>query len=212
MSRELPRAKFVAAFFLTAFIFLVIVVTNNYFNEAKLNHLNSVYNNIRIDALNAEVQYEIISENPCIALDFAPISNELAELGDKLTDMESQLGKKNQQVLDLKKYYSILEIRQWLFVKKASKQCNANATPVLFFYSNENDCSDCESQGFVLNYIRKSQPNVYVYSFDVNLDTSSIKTLKLSYNITMTPSLVIRDKTYLGFHDADKIVEILRTN
>ncbi len=211
MKREIPRAKFAAAFFMTAFIFLLIIITNNYFNEAKLNQLNSLYNNIRIDALNAEVQYEIISENPCLALNFDPISNELFSLGEKLTKMEEDLGKTNIQVLDLKKYYSILEIRQYLFVKKSSMQCNKQATPILFFYSNENDCADCESQGFVLNYIRNAVNNTYVYSFDVNLDSSATKALKLSYNVTSVPTLVIKDKAYPGFKNSEEILKIIKT-
>jgi hypothetical protein len=207
--REVPKAKFLAAFFLTAFIFLLIIVTNNYFNEIKINQLNSIYNNLRIDALNAEIQYEIISENPCVALNFDPISNELAELGDKLTSMETQLGKQNQQVLDLKKYYSILEIRQWLFVKKVSQECGKDAIPVLYFYSNEEDCATCDSQGFVLNYLKSTMPNVYIYSFDVNLDSSAVRTLKATYSITTAPSLVIREQLYVGFRDSDELLRIL---
>ena len=197
MHREIPKSRFIAAFFITAFVFLLIVVTNNYINDAKLNKLNSIYDDIRIDSLNAEVQYELISENPCIALNFDPITKELFELGQKLTTMEDNLGKNNQQVLDLKKYYSILEVRQYLFVKKASKQCGKNATPILYFYSNELDCKDCDSQGFVLNYVRNSLPNIYVYSFDLNLDTSPIKALKIGHNITSVPSIVVYDNTYI---------------
>lgn len=208
--RNIPKSRFLAAFLLTAIVFLLIIITNNYFNEARMNKLNSIYNDIRIDALNAEVQYEIISENPCMALDFDPISNELFDLGGKLTEMETSLGKKNNQVLDLKKYYSILEIRQYLFVKKASEQCNKTAVPILFFYSNEEDCGTCENQGFVLGYVKKSMPNVQIYSFDVNLDSIAVKTLITRHNITNTPSLVIYDKTYDGFNDADKILNITR--
>ncbi len=210
MHREIPKSRFIAAFFITAFIFLLMVVTNKYINDAKLNQLSNIYNDIRLDSLNAEVQYELISENPCIALDFDPVTEELFELGKKLTTMEDSLGKNNQQVLDLKRYYSILEIRQYLFVKKASKQCDKNATPILYFYSNEQDCKDCESQGFVLNYVRNAVQNVYVYSFDINLDSSPIKTLKAGYNITSVPSLVISEKTYPGFKDSDQVIDIIK--
>lgn len=210
MDRKFPKSKFIAAFCLTGFIFLLIITTNNYFNEAKLNQLNAIYNNIRIDSLNAEVQYEILSQNPCLALNFGPMNSELFDLGNKLTDMEERLGKTNSQVLDLKKYYSILESRQWLFVKKASKECKQNATAILFFYSNQDDCSDCDSQGFVLNYIRKTLPNVYIYSYDVNLDSTPIEALKLNYNITSVPALVVNERTYLGFKDTDELIAILK--
>src|SRR3989344_5141606 len=142
--REIPRAKFMAAFFLTAFIFVLVLLTNNYFNEIRLNRLNSIYSDTKIDVMDAEMQYNILSESPCIALNFEPMTDELFELGNKLTDMEDQLGKNNKEVLNLKKYYSILETRQWLFIKKASKECKIDAKPILFFYSNEEYCRDCE--------------------------------------------------------------------
>jgi len=207
--RSIPRDRFLAAFFLTAFIFVLAILLNNYFNEIRLNRLNSIYNDARIDVMNAEVQYNILSENPCLALNFEPMTNELFELGGKLTTMEDRLGKDNEEVLNLKKYYSILEAKQWLFLKKASKECKINTKPILFFYSNEEDCKNCEQQGFVLSYIRKISKDVYVYSFDANLDTSAIRALKLTYNITDVPSLVVDDNTYMGFMDADDLFEIL---
>jgi hypothetical protein len=210
MQRDFHKARIIAAFSITVLIFVLIFVANNYFNEIKMNQLNSMYNNIRIDSLNAEVEYQVLSENPCAALNFEPIGNELFDLGSKLSIMENQLGKENQQVLDLKKYYSILQIRQWLFVKKASVQCSSNTTPILFFYSNAGDCDDCESQGFVLNYIRKDRPNTYVYSFDMNLDSSAIGALKISYNITSVPAILIKDKVYYGYRDADNISQLIK--
>ncbi len=207
--RNIPKIRFLTAFFLAAFIFLLIILVNNYFSEAKLSRLNSIYNDARIDVMDADVQYSILSENPCQALNFEPMTNELFELGNKLTTMEERLGKNNKEVLDLKKYYSILEARQWLFLKKASKECKINTKPILFFYSNEEDCGDCEQQGFVLSYIRKALPDVYVYSFDTNLNISAIRALKLNYNITQVPSLVINDKTYIGYMDTDILISTM---
>lgn len=174
-----------------------------------MNEVKKIYNDIRMDALNAEAQYEILSENPCLMMSFDPISSELFELGNKLTDMETTLGKTNEQVLDMKKYYSILEARHWLFVKKVSKQCGADATPILFFYSNLGDCDDCESQGFVLNYVRKTIQNTQIYSFDVNLDSSAVMALKATYNISSVPSIIIRENKYEGFKDSDFVIKIL---
>ncbi|MBN2421554.1 hypothetical protein JXB27_04715 [Candidatus Woesearchaeota archaeon] len=210
MKRELHKAKLIAALSLTVLIFLMIIVTNNYFNEMRMNEVKKIYNDIKMDAMNAEAQYEILSENPCLMMSFDPISSELFELGNKLTDMETTLGKTNEQVLDMKKYYSILEARHWLFVKKVSKQCNSSATPILFFYSNLEDCPDCESQGFVLNYVRKTIPNTQIYSFDVNLDSGAVSALKANYNVTEVPSIVIKEQKYTGFRDSDSVMEIIK--
>lgn len=209
--RYIRKSKYIAALAVTAFIFLLIITANNYFDQIRMNRINSIYQEVRLDTLGAELQYELISENPCVALDYAPFTNELYELGEKLTFMEEQLGKNNQQVLELKEYYSLLEIRHWLFIKKSMQECNDHGNLILYFYSNKGDCNKCEDQGYVLNYIHEKYPNTHIYSFDSNLDNSALQTLKKTYEINETlPSMIINDKVYTGFKDREEIEAIIK--
>ncbi|MFC1728404.1 hypothetical protein ACFLZ7_03000 [Nanoarchaeota archaeon] len=207
--RYVRKSKYVAAFAATAFIFLLIITANNYFDQLRLNRLNNIYQEVRLDTLGAELQYQLFSENPCGALDYVPFTEELYDMGEKLTFMEDRLGKNNQQVLDLKEYYSLLELRHWLFLKKALNDCNIGGNLILYFYSNKGDCSSCEDQGYVLSYIHNKYPETYIYSFDFNLDSSALKTLKATHNITTTPALVINEETYSGFMDRGDIEEYI---
>lgn len=208
--RYIRKSKYIAALAVTAFIFLLIINVNSYFDELRLNKLNNIYNEVRMDTMGAELQYQLISENPCVALDYAPFTEELYDLGEKLTFMENSLGKNNQQVLDLKEYYSLLEIRHWLFLKNAIQECNINTNIILYFYSNKGNCDKCENQGYVLSYIHEKYNNTKIYSFDYNIDNSAITTLKKTYNLTAElPVMIINEETYYGFKDRTDIENII---
>ena len=62
---------------------------------------------------------------------------------------------------------------------------------ILYFYSNKEDCNDCEQQGYVLSYIKKKYPSVRVYSFDINIENQAIDIIKENYDINIAPSVVI---------------------
>lgn len=208
--REIVKSKYIAAFAITALVFLLVIVFDNYFNQMKMDRLNNLYQEVRLDTLGAELQYQLISENPCTSLNYAPFTEELYKIGQKLDFMEEQFGKNNQEVLDLKEYYSLLEIRHWLYLKKATKQCDIDANLILYFYSNKGDCDACEDQGFVLNYIHDKYPNTYIYSFDFNLDNSALTTLKTTNLVNTTPTLIVNDKAYYGFKDRADIENMIK--
>jgi hypothetical protein len=133
-------------------------------------------------------------------LNSSEITSELYQIGARLDFMESEMGQDNRQVLGLKEYYHLLEIRHWLFLKKAKEECNRDYNLILYFYSNKGDCPKCQDQGNVLTYLHRKYPRLNIYSFDVNIDNPALKTIKSLYDIKGTPPiLVINDQTYSGF-------------
>ncbi len=66
----------------------------------------------------------------------------------------------------LKKYYSILEIKHWLLVKKTAKECKVNIGSIVYLYGDKKNCPNCENQGYVLTTLREKYPFLRVYSFD----------------------------------------------
>jgi len=150
-----------------------------------------------------------MAENPCTFLDSPELNEELYEMNSKLANMETELGKQNPEVLELKDYYSLLEIRHWLFTKKIKEECHENKTIILFFYSNLGDCDDCDQQGFILTYLRKKYPQTVVYAFDINIQNSALNTVKQMYDIKTTPTLIIDDKVYPKFMKKEEIEELI---
>lgn len=210
--RKISKNKYLLAFFISASVFVIGILVGAVITNSKFNTLNLAQQDIRAQILALETQYSIAEANPCSFVDFSDLSKELYTMGDSLTLLEGQLGKTNKNVLELVKYYSILEIRHFLFLKSVNEKCSKNYRLVLFFYSNNEDlCGVCDQQGYILSFVRKKYPNlnIHVYSFNADIDNPAISTLKHYYNISEVPSLVINEKTYPGYQDIDFIESIL---
>ena len=210
--RKISTGKYLIAFVISASIFTIGILIGNLMSNSKLNSIDNFQQKIRTQVLTLETQYLIAYQNPCNFIDFPELNEELYTLSDNLGDLETDLGKNNKKVLELVEYYSLLEARHWLFLKDVSKKCGKNLNLILFFYSNDdNKCSDCSVQGYVLTNLRKKYPeeNIYVYSFNVDLSNRVVNTLMNLYNVKKGPSLVINDKLYQGFKDRAEIEKIL---
>jgi hypothetical protein len=111
-----------------------------------------------------------------------------------------------------KKYYSLLEIKDYLLSKKLVEKCGKAKKPVfiIYFYSNQGDCPDCGREGYVLTRLKEIYPDLRVYSFDYHLDLSVIDSMKKIYKVdNVLPALVIEDKTYTGFKSIEELTDLL---
>lgn len=200
--------KYFLVLLITILIFVSGMLMGSYFNSQKMNDLELLQRDLTTSSFDNELQYLLIEDAPCDYVNSTPVLDELYELSTKLDFMESLLGPKNVEVLRLKSYYSLLQIRYWRFMNKINSECDRYKNNILYFYSNDGDCPSCEEQGYVLTYIRKKYPNVQVYSFDSNLNLGSIEALKLRFDINQTPSIVINGNlTHNGFMQAREIID-----
>lgn len=117
----------------------------------------------------------------------------------------------NQQDFNnLKREYTLAQVRYWLLAKKAKDVCNRDIISVLYFYSSQNTCQQCNNQGFILTYAKKMfGDSLLIFSFDSGFKEEPLIDLMLkTYNISSYPSLVIGDKKY-GFTDTNQLIGIL---
>ncbi|MDP4020622.1 MAG: hypothetical protein Q8P58_01070, partial [Candidatus Adlerbacteria bacterium] len=125
-----------------------------------------------------ETQFELLGNLDCELLGEHPVlSEELSNLAERLSYTENSLGDKNEQVIQLKKQYSLLQIKDYLLMQEISRKCGSKPVFVLYFYSNEGDCTDCSRAGEVLTYLRGEYPGLRVYSFDYHLELGALETL-----------------------------------
>jgi hypothetical protein len=202
--------KYVFVFVLTTLIFVIGLFLGSMITTRNLTKLDKMEQDIKVQTMAIELQYQLISENPCSVSNSTSISKELYLLSDRLDYMENTLGIDDLRVLSLKEYYSILEIRHWLMLKKINEKCNPRNNLILYFYSNKGECNNCEEQGYALTYIRKKYPNVMVYTFDINSENVAVETIKDIYiKSEDLPVLIINDKVYYGFKDSGQIESLL---
>ncbi|MBW2993580.1 thioredoxin family protein [Candidatus Woesearchaeota archaeon] len=206
--KRISKTKYVAVFATTTLIFIIGMYLGNLISTEKINRLTDIEQEIKTKTMDMELQFLLLSEDPCSISDFTKLSDELYQIGKKLSYMETQLGMDDENVIRLKDYYSLLEIRHWLFFKKVKEQCSRDIDFILYFYSADN-CNDCEQQGYILTYLRKNNPSLKVYSFDINLKNFALDTIKGKYDIVKTPSIVINDELYTGFISKDKLETLI---
>ncbi len=212
---EISWKKYLFSFLITATIFASALYLSNFFAEKKLDEIRNIQDKIAIDILSSETHFSLLEEYSCKELGTGSLSEELGELEEKLSYTESQRGYDDPEVVTLKKYYSLLEIKDYLLMNKISEKCKKTPVSIIYFYSTDNNCPDCEKEGYVLTHLRQNYPDLRVYSFDYNLDVSAVKTLisvnKIGKDL---PALIIKDKAYYGFksvEDLEKIIPELKT-
>ena len=117
----MPWTKYLLAFLITAFIFATASIANNFFNTKRIAEIRSIEESISIDILSLETQFDLLQEQSCKNIsEDSVLSRELDTLARKLSYAEAQLGADNEEVLRLKRHYSLLEIKDLLLMQKVS--------------------------------------------------------------------------------------------
>jgi hypothetical protein len=200
--------KYFVVLLLTAGIFTISWYVSVYFNQRRIVEIRDVQQKVATDILSAETDFSLLQELSCDAINESTTSEELASLASRISFTEQSV--QGDQIDVLKKQYTLLQVKDYLLKKRISERCKTPLSTVLYFYGTDKKCDDCTKQGYVLDAIRTERPDVRVYSFDYNLDLSTIKALRSVYNIGETlPALVINGKTYSGYQSLEQLRAIL---
>ena len=207
--RKINKTRYLAVFASVTLIFLFGILMGQMINEYKMSEFSTQQRNLRTYLLSLTLQTELASKYIC-DIDVFGLTREKVKMGQELDFLENRLGKDNDGIIELKKEYSLLSIRQWLLVEKTKEVCDRDITTILYFYSNVENASICESQGYILDYLYRKYPeSVAIYAFDRDIDTPALNTIKSIYDITEVPSLVINGKLYPGLQGKEKIESII---
>jgi hypothetical protein len=210
MNKTIDYKKYLFSFLITSVIFGTAIYLSNYFGQKKIEEIRNIQDKISIDILSSETQFSLLEESSCENVGTGSLSTELSNLEAKLSYTENERGVDDPEVVTLKKYYSLLEIKDYLLMNKISEKCKKTPLSIIYFYSNSDSCGDCEKEGYVLTRLRETYPDLRVYSFDYDMDLSAIKTL-ISINKVKNelPALVIKGKVYYGFKNVEDVEKLI---
>jgi hypothetical protein len=213
MKSNLDWKKYLIVLLITAGLFGTAIYLSNYFGNQKINQLKTIQDQISIDVLSSETQFSLLSELSCKDISDSVFSDELSELGNKLQWSQDNLGN-TAEVSYLQKYYSLLEIKDYLLTKQISTRCGVKAAFILYFYTTAANCSLCQQESLVLSTLRTEYPDLRVYSFDYSTDLSAVTSMLQIYKIkdTALPALVINDNVMTGFHGIDELDTIIQNS
>lgn len=212
MQQGLTARKYILVFFITLGIFAVIFLFSDYLYNHRITQVKTIEDNINRNILESEIQYALLADASCDTDEGGNplLINELNNLTKRLAYMEDQRGADDPEVVSLKKYYSLLQIKDYLLLRERAKQCGEKPLSIIYFYSNAGDCTDCKKMGYVLTSMREDYDKLHVYAFDYNIGLSVIDTLKSIYKLEdRFPVLIINRKPYYGFKTRQEIEELI---
>ncbi len=206
-------SKYILSLVITIAMFGTAFYLSSRFNDARIADIRNAENQLSLNLLSNETQYELLGEQDCESITKNPgLSDVLNSLASRLSYAEEHLGATDSEVITLKKQYSLLEIKDYLLMQKIAAKCGTKTRPVfvLYFYSNAGNCTDCAREGAVLTYLRQTYPLLRVYSFDYQLDLSAVKTLISMRDIGPNmPVLIINNRMPVhGFKNVNDILKI----
>ena len=212
MNQGVSTKKYVLVFFITLGIFALVFLLSEYLYNNRIGQVKTIEDNINRSILESEIQYSLLADASCdIDQNENPVLiGELNSLTKRLASMEDQRGTDDPEVTSIKKYYSLLEAKDYLLLRERAKVCQDKPLSVLYFYSNKGDCEDCKKMGYVLTSMREDYGELHVYAFDYNLGLSVIETLKSIYKLeNRLPVIIVNRKPYYGFKTREEIEQLI---
>lgn len=205
------KKRYIYTFIITLAIFFFSIWLSNGFSNKKVQSLRDLESRINLDILSVETRFSLLQKTSCEHI----VNNDNSKINDigfnedlnnvalKIKSLENQLGYANDDVISLKKYYSLLQIKDYLLAKEFHDRCKQNTVSILYFY--DTDCVDCAKQSIILDKIISDYPEIRVYYLDKKTDNPALDTLSSIFKVAQSPTLVINEKTYTGFQDIQKI-------
>ncbi|MDO8471491.1 MAG: hypothetical protein Q7S49_02695 [bacterium] len=200
-----PR-KYIITFIITAVIFGTAIFVSNILSQKKLEDVRAIENRVALDILSSETQFALLEETSCRDITPGFLSKELGSIGERLTYAENQTEFNNEDLEYLKRSYFLLEIKDYLLMKRLTEKCGIKPTFILYFYSTKDTCEECQRTGYVLTALRDKYSDLRVYSFDYHFDLGAIDTLVSIYKVKSDlPALIINGLTYYGFYSIEDL-------
>ena len=204
---KVNKINLLSALAITALIFFSRFYLNGTLTKSKLGELQELQDSLAVESASIEAQYDLALQNPCSLAGLVDLNNQLNSFGDKLTYLESISSPNDLNVDNLYNYYTVLEVKHFLFINEVNQKCDEKYPTILFFYKN--DCPSCKMQGLTLTALKQSSPDVMIYSFNSHSDSKVVSTLKQMYDVSTAPSLVLNGEKVEGLQSREQISEEL---
>ena len=213
--RSLSKDKYIIAGAITLGIFLLGLFLGLAIEGKRVNYIESVSRRQNLDFSSLQLQYAFIDqlsqEKNCLAVQntFEQNINNLESTRIRLENFDREATLNKNELDLLKNEYLLAQIRYWLLAERTRDVCGADIVNVLYFFSDEKECHDCERQAFVLTYLKKKfKDKLLIFSFDSKFESEPlIPLLKKTYNVSMYPTIVIEGKPKIQFQDKDTILK-----
>lgn len=197
--KVISKKRYYLAFLIGTIIFLTGFLITYSISYMEFQRINNLQDPISYKIFEDKLQYTLFNEDICSEKNYLTISEDLAFQGGIIGQLEEKMGKDNQDVLFRKKFYSLILIEHFELVKIYNERCNKKINTILFFYSNEKEEIDySEDVGNLLSVLyEQNNGNLAIYSFDTNLNSTLLNSLKEKYNVSGPMTLIVNENQTL---------------
>ncbi len=195
-TRKLQNWKrYVLAVIIGTAIFVTGFLITYFISYGEYLRVSNIQGELSYRIFQDKLKYSFFKEDICSIDYYSKITEDLAFQGQLINDLESKLGKNDEAVLFRKQFYTLVEIEHFELIRDLNRKCDYNVTVLLFFYSNtKEDLDESERVGNILGVVSQRNPDVKIYSFDINLDSELVTLLKEKYQVEKSPTVVVNEK------------------
>ena len=202
IQRTFSWKKHLAAFVITCLLFVIGLMIGLNVSDYRLALLQEFTAQQRADFESLQLQYAYLSTSntSCVALQNA-LENSVTQLEDARVKLEQYLRASATPTAFLleKREYMLAEIRYWLLAGQTEHACGKDHVRVLFFYQDDDACSDCSAQGYILTSLKDTfDEKLLIFSLDATSGEPMVRIIRDVYNITMAPSIVVDEEVFSG--------------
>jgi len=205
---------------ITLCIFLLGLFLGLVIEGKRATYIDSVSRRQNLDFSSLQLQYAFIDqlsqEKNCVAVQktFEQNINNLESTRIRLENFDREATLNKNEFYILKNEYTLAQIRYWMLAQRTKKLCGNDIVSILYFYSDQEECPDCDKQAFILTYLKKKfKDKLLIFSFDSKFEQEPmILLLKKTYNVTVFPTIVIEGKPKYSFVDKDTILKEICNN
>ena len=130
MNQKFDWKSALVALGITVGIFVTVILLSRYITSQKIANIRDAQDSVAIDIMSSETEFSLLSELSCKTLGTSTLTQELNSMAEKIDYSENNIGQ-NADVTRLKEYYTLLEIKDSLLMKKISEQCGKKITSIL---------------------------------------------------------------------------------
>ncbi len=197
MDKRVIQSKFryILALIIGTIIFILGFVFVYSISYIEYQRISNEQSNLAYSIFEDKISNSLFEKEICSDTSYKKVSEDLGFQGRIIDDLERKFGKNDPRVISRKKFYTLVLLEHFEFVNNRNKECGSNIHTILFFYSNkEENSKDSEDMGRILGYISEQHPDLVIYSFDVDLNSSLIDLVKEKYDINLPVELVMDGK------------------
>jgi len=202
--------KYLIVFLITIGIFLVAIYLSSTLSNRRFSELRVFQDKLAGDILSSETRFALLEQTSCKHfIDDKVLTEELSVFGNRLATMERQSDVNESDIDQLKEYYALLQVKDYLLVSRLAEKCGTH--PVIVFYFYTKDCPECDREGYILTDVQKDYEGLNLYSFDYNMESSAVRTLISILDVPQDklPTLIINGVMYENGLEEQELRDVL---